>query len=415
MKNFNKIVLFYLVILDVFNFYVSIILLVLIRYGINYLILKEHLIAFSLVLPFWLIGFYTNNLYSPFTHKKISLNTFKAFLFGSLFSIFLFYFNPFLKVTPKTNLLIFVIIYLSLFLIFRQIFYSKYLSNFKLKVLIIAPKEFHKRLLEDFKNLGFLEIIGIYENFQNVNNNYDLILISRKIVGFLDFKKINLNVPVMEIIDFYEKNLGLIPLEEVDEYWILKEIINPEHKIQTFIKRLFDVIFSFLLLIVTLPLLPFICLGIYLNSPGSILFKQNRVGKNGKVFTLLKFRTMKQGKDLGVWAKENDERIFFFGKILRNLHLDEVPQIINIFKGELSFIGPRPEQVHIVEELNKKIPFFYLRHIVTPGITGWAQVNYKYARSLEESKLKLEYDLYYLKNRSIILDFIIFLKTIFNL
>lgn len=415
MKNFSKIVLSLLVLIDILIFYLSIILLVIIRYGINYITLKEHLIAFSLAIPFWIIGFYVNNLYSPFTNKRITLNALKAFLFGSLFSILLFYFNPFLRITPKTNLLIFVMIYFSLFLIFRQIFYTKYLSNYKLRVLVIAPKELHKRILEDFNNLGFLNILAISENLQNINEDCDLILISRKIAPFIDFKKLSLNIPLMEIIEFYEKNLGLIPLEEIDEYWILKEVVNPEHKIQTYLKRLIDLIFSLVLLIFALPLLPFICLGIYLNSPGPLLFKQKRVGKDGRIFTLLKFRTMKEGKDLGIWAKENDERIFFFGKILRRLHLDEIPQIINIFKGELSFIGPRPEQVNIVEELNKKIPFFNIRHIVTPGITGWAQVNYKYVRSLEESKLKLEYDLYYLKNRSLILDLLIFLKTIFNL
>lgn len=419
MKNFNKIILFVLVLIDITSFYVSLILLILSRYGLNLTILKEHLIVFTFILPFWLLGFYSNNLYNPLINKKMILNTFKSFVFGTFISILFFYFNPFLKITPKTNLLIFLIIYLALFIISRQVFFNTFLSKYKLKIALIAPKETHQRFLDDLKKVDFIEIIHFSDNLDYFKDykftDLDLILISRKIAPFLNFKDIEVKIPVMEIIEFYEKNFGLIPLEEVDEYWLLKEIINPEHKIESILKRSLDIIFSILILFLSLPLIPFIFLGIYLNSPGPIFFKQKRIGKNGKIFTLIKFRTMKGIKDQGIWAKENDERIFFFGKILRKLHLDEIPQIINILKGELSFVGPRPEQVHIVEELKKHIPFFDIRHLITPGITGWAQVNYKYVRSIEESKTKLEYDLYYLKNRSVLLDIIIFLKTIFNI
>ena len=419
MKNFNKIIFYLLVLLDIVSFYLSLVLLILIRYGFNLISLKEHLIVFTFILPFWLLGFYSNNLYNPLTNKKMILNILKSFTFGALISILFFYFNPFLKITPKTNLLIFLIIYIALFIIFRQIFYNLYLSKYKLKVALIVPQETCQRFLEELNKLDFLEIVHFSDNLDyfenNKNTNIDLILVSRKIAPFLNFKNIQLKIPIMEIIEFYEKNLGLIPLEEIDEYWLLKEIINPEHKLETILKRSLDIIFSILILVLSLPLMPFIFLGIYLNSPGPIFFKQKRVGKNGKIFTLVKFRTMREKEDKGIWAKENDERIFFFGKILRKLHLDEIPQIINILKGELSFVGPRPEQVHIVEELKKHIPFFDIRHVIIPGITGWAQVNYKYVRSIEESKTKLEYDLYYLKNRSILLDILIFLKTIFNI
>lgn len=421
MKNFHKILIFFLIILDIISFYLSLLLLVLIRYGFDFLILKQHLIAFTIILPFWLLGFFLNNLYSPITNQRITSNAIKAFIFGTVAAVILFYFNPFLKISPKTNLLIFLLFYFSLFIIFRVIFLNNYLSKFKIKVLVIAPDEIKERILEDFKHLHFFEVIKITSNLElPLVKDVALILISRKLVNNIDFKNLKkdlleLKIPFLEIIDFYEKNLGFIPLEEIDEYWILKEIINPEIKFYSFLKRVIDIFFAFLILIFTLPFIPLICLGIYLSSPGPILFKQKRVGKDNKIFTLYKFRTMKVFKDLGIWAKDNDERIFYFGKILRKLHLDEIPQIINIFKNELSFVGPRPEQVPIVEELNKKIPYFEVRHFVLPGITGWAQVNYKYARSLEESKRKLEYDLYYLKNKSLILDILIILKTIFNL
>jgi lipopolysaccharide/colanic/teichoic acid biosynthesis glycosyltransferase len=288
--------------------------------------------------------------------------------------------------------------------------------------LFIVPKELKEKIEEDIKNLEIFEIVEILEKIpddEKYYQNTDLIVISRKINVNHQLKniieKLGFKVPIMELTDFYERYLNRIPIEEIDEYWILKEIINPENSLQVLIKRILDIIFALIIGVLSLPLLPFIILGIYISSPGPVIFKQKRIGKDNKEFVLYKFRTMKNLKDLGVWAKENDERIFLFGKILRRLHLDEIPQIINILKGELSFIGPRPEQVHIVQELAKKIPFFNIRHIIPHGITGWAQVNYKYARSVEESKIKFEYDLYYLKNRNIFLDILIFFKTIFNI
>ena len=422
MKHYNRFFSGILIFIDILAFYFSVILLVLVRYGFDFFNSEVHLKSFTFILPFWILVFYSNNLYSLYSSQKFSVRIIRSFIAGIIISVLFFYFSPSLKITPKTNLALFSLFFLSLFLISRLVFLDYFLPKNKLKILFIVPKELKEKIEEDIKNLEIFEIVEILEKIpddEKYYQNTDLVVISRKINVNHQLKniieKFGFKVPIMELIDFYERYLNRIPIEEIDEYWILKEIINPENSLQVLIKRILDIIFALIIGILSLPLLPFIILGIYISSPGPVIFRQKRIGKDNKEFVLYKFRTMKNLKDLGVWAKENDERIFLFGKILRRLHLDEIPQIINILKGELSFIGPRPEQVHIVQELAQKIPFFNIRHIIPPGITGWAQVNYKYARSVEESKIKFEYDLYYLKNRNIFLDILIFFKTIFNI
>jgi len=167
-------------------------------------------------------------------------------------------------------------------------------------------------------------------------------------------------------------------------------------------------------LLLCLPFIPFIMLAVRLSSPGPIFFKQTRVGRHGRPFSLIKFRTMRDDAetDGAIWATANDSRVTPLGRFLRKSRLDEIPQLWNVLKGEMSFVGPRPERPEFVGWLAKEIPFYELRHMVRPGITGWAQVRYHYGASLEEAKRKLEYDLYYVKHLSLGLDLLIMFETI---
>jgi exopolysaccharide biosynthesis polyprenyl glycosylphosphotransferase len=178
-------------------------------------------------------------------------------------------------------------------------------------------------------------------------------------------------------------------------------------------KRLSDIIVSFFVLLISSPFWPIIALCIKINSRGPVFYAQKRVGQNESLFSLFKFRSMvdKAEKDEARWASEDDKRITLVGKILRKLHLDELPQFWNVIKGEMSLVGPRPERPEFVEELKKEIPYYSLRHFMKPGLTGWAQVNFPYASSLEDSQEKLEYDLYYISHMSLLFDLRIFLKT----
>jgi lipopolysaccharide/colanic/teichoic acid biosynthesis glycosyltransferase len=175
-----------------------------------------------------------------------------------------------------------------------------------------------------------------------------------------------------------------------------------------------DVCSGGILLVGTLPIMIVAAVLIKLTSPGPCIYRQHRVGLHGKRFVIRKFRTMNnQPLDAGQkWAEYNDHRITPLGKILRKMRIDELPQLFNVIAGQMSLVGPRPEQPEIAAKLQKEIPFFRARSKVLPGITGWAQVKYRYANSVDDSRIKLEYDLYYIKNRSILLDLIILAKTV---
>jgi len=181
------------------------------------------------------------------------------------------------------------------------------------------------------------------------------------------------------------------------------------------LKRLVDVVMSFALLLVLAPLMALIAIMIKLDSPGPAVFSQERVGLLGKRFMVHKFRSMRQDAESRtgpMWAQEQDDRITRVGVFLRKCRLDELPQLWNVLRGQMSFVGPRPERPYFVTMLKGKIPYFDLRHYVKPGITGWAQVRYRYGASVEDAYHKLEYDLYYAKNPSLRLDFLILLMTV---
>jgi sugar transferase (PEP-CTERM system associated) len=179
-------------------------------------------------------------------------------------------------------------------------------------------------------------------------------------------------------------------------------------------RRLLSLTVSLIALIICLPFLPFIILAVRLSSPGPIFFSQTRVGRSGRLFTVYKFRTMRQDAESqgAVWATKDDPRVTPIGRFMRSTRLDEIPQLWNVLRGDMAFVGPRPERPEFVEWLSKEVPFYDLRHMIRPGITGWAQVRYRYGASLEETKQKLEYDLYYIKNHSIGLDLLIMFETI---
>ena len=188
----------------------------------------------------------------------------------------------------------------------------------------------------------------------------------------------------------------------------------PDRKLTLAIKRFIDLTASLSLLVISLPLWPVIALGIKIDSKGPVFYTQKRVGRNDRLFSLIKFRSMiKRAEENGpVWAEENDKRVTQVGRILRALHMDELPQLLNVIKGDMSLVGPRPERPEFVKELEKQIPNYSLRHRAKPGITGWAQVNFPYASSFEDSKKKLEYDLYYVSRMSLFFDSKILLRTI---
>lgn len=224
------------------------------------------------------------------------------------------------------------------------------------------------------------------------------------------------NVTVFTMDSFYSYMWRQVPLVDINLSWGIELSPRLSNKRAYFyVKTIFDWIVSALILLLSLPLMILAALAIFLESGRPIFFCQKRVGLGQKVFLLYKFRTMKNRPDVDTddpYARKDDPRITRVGAVLRRLRLDELPQLFNVFLGDMSLIGPRAEWVRLVEEYEKKIPCYHLRHMVKPGITGWAQSNYPYGENLEDAYEKLKYDLYYIKNYSLILDIEIFLKTI---
>lgn len=222
-------------------------------------------------------------------------------------------------------------------------------------------------------------------------------------------------VLVQDGTDVYESITGKIPAESLRLSWLL---FSPGFCLSRHVllyKRIASVFVSIAGLIVSLPLLPFVVLVIKLTSPGQVLYRQKRVGKDGRVFECYKFRTMRADAEADsgpTWAQDDDPRITPVGRFLRLTRIDEIPQLWNVLKGDMTLVGPRPERPEFVESLAKEINHYNLRHTVRPGITGWAQIRYKYGNSVEDAREKLRYDLFYIKNLSPGLDLLIFLQTI---
>jgi sugar transferase (PEP-CTERM system associated) len=223
------------------------------------------------------------------------------------------------------------------------------------------------------------------------------------------------SVAIEEAASFIERVAGRVKLEMLRPSWLIFSPHRPDTKFKIFTKDALYRVLAFIGLIVSLPLAVVAAICIKLTSRGPCLYRQERVGKNGRTFELIKFRSMKvdaEEKDSPVWALPDDSRATAVGRIIRKTRIDEIPQFWNILKGEMSFIGPRPERPQFVAQLAKDIRFYEHRHLVAPGLTGWAQINYPYGASVEDARRKLEYDLYYIKNQSLSLDFIILLETV---
>jgi sugar transferase (PEP-CTERM system associated) len=248
--------------------------------------------------------------------------------------------------------------------------------------------------------------------------------IDRVIVAMEDRRAL---MPVRELLDLrirgvviensstlLERLSGKLPLDGLNPSTLIFTEGFRVSALQQLFRRLLSLAVSFLALTICLPFLPFIILAVRLSSPGPIFFSQTRVGQRGHPFTVYKFRTMRQDAEANgaVWATQDDPRVTAIGRFMRSTRLDEIPQLWNVLRGDMAFVGPRPERPEFVQWLSKEIPFYDLRHMIRPGITGWAQVRYRYGASLEETKRKLEYDLYYVKNHSVGLDLLIMFETI---
>ena len=221
---------------------------------------------------------------------------------------------------------------------------------------------------------------------------------------------------VLDMSSFLEKETGRVDLDSLNPSWmIFSDGFLAGQGLSAIFKRAFDLLASTTLLLATAPILLVTAVLVKVTSPGPIFYRQVRVGQFGNTFAVMKFRSMRQDAEKDgkpQWAQQGDPRVTRIGRIIRSTRIDEIPQIFNVFVGDMSFVGPRPERPYFVDELSQSIPFYAERHMVKPGITGWAQLNYPYGASIEDARHKLEYDLYYVKNYTIFLDLLILIQTV---
>jgi sugar transferase (PEP-CTERM system associated) len=266
------------------------------------------------------------------------------------------------------------------------------------------------------------KVVGVYEDLPQLvaRHRIDRIVVGLQdrrgklpIKDLLDFK--TRGVAIEEATTFYERVAGKIPIENLKPSWMVFNTGFGVSKRMLIEKRILSLVVSSILLLLFSPVILLLMVAIKLDSKGSIFYRQDRVGQGGRTFMLVKFRSMYQDAETEsgpVWCKDGDSRVTRVGRFMRRTRLDELPQLYNVFRGDMSLVGPRPERPHFVQQLAEAIPFYPLRHTIKPGITGWAQINYGYANSLDHTVEKLQYDLFYIKNMSWVLDALIMLETI---
>ena len=429
---FSKIKRPLMLLVDILLLYLALWLMLKLRFGPDAgLMWQKHFLAFSVIYPLWLLSFYIFGLYD----LNLAKNTpsfywaiLKATVLNGLLSTTLFYLFPyFLGVTPKTNLFLNLLFFGILFSLWRYL-YNSFVKSSTLgrEIVIIGKNPKSLELAEKinsnpqlgYKIAAIIDPEKIEELNLKTNPNICTIVTAVNLDHYPELaKKLYQHLAYFNFEsfpNFYEKISGKVPLSQIDEIWFLNNLKEKERGVYEKIKRLSDILIGLIVGAITILIFPFIALAIKLDSPGPIFYKQVRAGRNGKNFSLIKFRSMEKEaeKNGAVWAEKNDPRITGIGKILRKSLIDELPQFINILKGEISSIGPRPERPEFIAQLEEEIPFYQNRHIVKPGLTGWAQVNFKYGNSKEDALEKLQYELYYIKNRSLFLDLKIILKTV---
>jgi len=416
----------------------------------NYFNISETNFYWTIVL-----GIYLNFIGTVFEmyNLQVASNQFqviKSIILTSSITVLIYLLTPIFTPKLPANRIQILIFYIAIFIalfIWRLIYVRFFASNrFSKKVILICDKEQLKELIHalesadpHYRVLGFVNSdsadtktnddikisnidINNLEVFAKKNSISEVVVASQKTDGItvnLYNQLIHLlenGFIIREYTQVYENITQRIPVQYVsrDFYRYFPFSRSNQNHFYLSIVRFFEIVFSLTGLLIGVIILPIILIGNLFGNRGKLFYSQERVGKNGKIFNIFKYRTMVKNAELegAVFATINDCRVTPFGKIMRKSRMDEIPQFINILKGEMAVIGPRPERPIFVNEIAEVMPFYETRHVIKPGLTGWAQVNYSYGETIDDSLIKLQYDLYYIKHRSIFLDVNIIFKTL---
>ena len=381
------------------------------------------LFAFLFIL--WLIVLFIFDLYNI---RRINPNPrtigliVAAMAVNGALGVALFYLAPNVGISPKTNLAILVGLSLILLILWRRIFYHLFATRFARNIALIGESHLLAHLADELRrNPHVGTISAIYTTPHGIPHTLKVDLIIADAVPARELLSLaeTLHTEVLSLTEAYETIFAKIPVSLMTDERAIELLASRATPAGYFIERTIEIIVASLVLIISSPFLVVAIVARLIEDGKPIFIKQQRVGKNGKVFSIYKLRSMKalapdgSAEESGAtWAPKVDMRITPVGNILRKTHIDEVPQMLNIIRGDIALIGPRPERPEFVRELEAIIPYYYIRHTIRPGFTGWAQIKFRYARTIDDSREKFEYDLYYLKNKNPLLDIGIFIKTL---
>jgi len=426
-----------LILIDGVVLFCALLLSLLIRQGgeLSITFVSLHLIPFSVifaisVVVFFIEGLYDRGLVASF--KELIPRIVRAQIVNAVLAVLLFYIVPNYSIAPKVTLLVYVVVSIIGLIGIRLVYLRHVSGRGAVPALLIAesPESYElvsATLHTQRSGIYFAEHIipsteGIAEKIkQAVARHKPRVIVideshSAIVKAMPDFYEYVFNdTRFVDIRIVYEAIFNRVPLGLVHHGWFVENIAFSSHYAYDALKRIIDIILAVILLVPALCIFPFVWLAIRIEDKGPFLIAQKRIGQRGKRITLYKIRSM-HTSDAGRWVTAGDNRITRIGKFIRKTRIDELPQLFSVIKGDISLIGPRPDLELLGETIEKELPFYSVRYLIKPGLSGWAQVKQDTPpQSIEETKLRLSYDLYYVKNRSLILDFAIILKTIHTL
>jgi exopolysaccharide biosynthesis polyprenyl glycosylphosphotransferase len=391
---------------------------------------NDHAVPFTIVFAMWVVIFYIQGLYD-LERAKTNIAFFRTFAeslaVATALAVALFYLMPAFGIAPRTNLALVLIAVFALLSAWRIAWNAFLATRKRMRVLFLgegAETDELIKKLQDEPQLGY-EVAGVLSPTDALPDEIflpgraDLIVFtpallalphaSRKLYGALVSQ-----AQLVDLVSFYEDVQKRIPLSELSEAWFLQNLRDAGKRLTDISKRALDGALGIALALLLLAVTPLVAFAVWVDDRGPLTYTQRRIGKNGRPFSIVKFRTMKRDAegDGAQFAMPRDPRVTRVGHFLRRTRIDELPQVWNVLRGDMSFVGPRPERPEFVTELTQAMSFYPVRHLVKPGLTGWAQINFPYANSLETNLKKLQYDLYYLKHRSLLLDLTILLRTL---
>lgn len=419
---------------DIFIFYCALLITLFVRYGsISQTVLEIHLVPFTIIFGVWYLVYFIAGLYERHTlllKQRVPTIILHTQIINSALAAIFFYLIPYFGITPKTNLFIHLVLSFIFVLVWRRYLALHLVSARKENALLIGSGHEVKELLEEVNGnkqygLSFISSIDISRadeiDFQEeiLNRIYGE-EVSVIVADFKDdrvapllphlYNLIFSHIRFVDMHKVYEDVFNRVPLSLLEYSWFLENISALPRRIHDMMKRFMDIIVALILSIPSLIIMPFVAMLIWFDDRGPVFFTQKRLGKNNAHIDIYKFRTM------SLYVEGEKQYVTRVGRYLRTFRIDEIPQLWNVFKGELSLIGPRPEIPTLVKHYEEEISYYNVRHLITPGLSGWAQIYHDghphHDADVEETKRKLSYDLYYIKNRSFMLDVAIALKTL---